>query len=86
MDDDDRNMESNYSQVMREEYISKKIGMILLNLIKIPSVYHLVHWFFLCFRYNGRFRRYENGSTREEKESYEKTKNRLIRKHLYMYI
>lgn len=43
MDDDDRNMESNYSQVMREEYISKKIGMILLNLIKIPSVYHLVH-------------------------------------------
>lgn len=35
MDDDDKNMESNYSQVMREEYISKKIGIVFLSSLSI---------------------------------------------------
>lgn len=32
MDDDDDRMESSYAQVQREEFISKKLGKLLLSL------------------------------------------------------
>lgn len=71
-DDDVDNMETSFAQQMREEVISTKIGMQIHSVLMIMFIKHY------CFRYNGRFRRYENGRRRKEKKNIDEKEEETI--------